>query len=112
MSASHDYLKRFVPVPRPHCHQILGIVGVVPWGREIRNGTFHYDCLFLVETVGTNNVTFPQPVRLVLCPVDRSHRLNNLLFAIYPPAQFLSSVLVNNFDLIFITVVMRHLSSP
>ena len=33
-------------------------------------------------------------------PVDRSHRLNNLLLAIHPLAQFLNSVLVNNFDLI------------
>jgi hypothetical protein len=40
--------------------------------------------------------------------VDRSPRLSHLRFAIHPPAQFLSSVLVNNFDLIFITVVVRH----
>ena len=112
MSASHDYLKRFVPVPRTHCHQILRIVGAVPWRREIRNGTFNYDYLFLVETVGTKNVSFPKPVSFSLCPVDRSHRLNKPLFAIHPSAQFLSSVLVNNSDLIFITVVVRHLFSP
>ena len=40
--------------------------------------------------------------------MDRSHNLSNLLFAIHPLAQFLSSVLVNNFDLIFITVVVRQ----
>ena len=40
------------------------------------------------------------------------HRLNNLLLAIHPPAQFLNAVLVNNFDLIFITVVVRHVFSP
>ena len=41
--------------------------------------------------------------------MDRRHRLlSNLLFAIHPRAQFLSSVLVNNFDLIFITVVVRQ----
>jgi hypothetical protein len=45
--------------------------------------------------------------------VDRSHRLlSNLLLAIHPPAQFLSSVRVNNFDLIFITVVVRHMFLP
>jgi hypothetical protein len=44
--------------------------------------------------------------------VDRSHRLSNLLFAIHPPAQFLSFVVVNNFDLIFITVVVRQVFSP
>ena len=90
----------------------MGIVGAVSWRREIRNGTFHYDYLFLVEAVGTENVSFPKPVGFALCPVDRSHRLNKLLFAIHPPAQFLSSVLVNNSDLIFITVVVRHLFSP
>jgi hypothetical protein len=42
--------------------------------------------------------------------VDRSHRLlSNLLLVIHPLAQFLSSVLVNNFDLIFITVVVRQI---
>jgi hypothetical protein len=41
--------------------------------------------------------------------VDRSHRLlSNLLLVIHPLAQFLSSVLVNNFDLTFITVVVRQ----
>ena len=41
--------------------------------------------------------------------MDRRHRLlSNLLLAIHPPAQFLSSVLANNFDLIFITVVVRQ----
>jgi len=48
--------------------------------------------------------------------VERSHGLSyllsNLLCAIHPPAQFLSSILVNNFDLIFITVVVRHMFSP
>jgi hypothetical protein len=44
--------------------------------------------------------------------VDRSHRLSNLLLAIHPLAQFLSSVLMNNIDLIFITVVVRHVFSP
>ena len=44
--------------------------------------------------------------------MDRSHRLSNLLLAIHPLAQFLSSVLVNNIDLIFITVVVRHMFSP
>lgn len=34
--------------------------------------------------------------------MDRSHRQSNLLCAICPPAQLLSSVLVNNLDLIFI----------
>ena len=47
-----------------------------------------------------------------MCPVDRSHRLSKLLFAVHPPAQFLSSVLANNSDLIFTTVDVRHLFSP
>jgi hypothetical protein len=44
--------------------------------------------------------------------MEQSHRQSNLLFAIHPPAQFLSSVLVNNFELIFITVVVRHVLPP
>jgi len=111
MSAPHDCRKHFVPVPRPHCQQIMGIVGAASWRRDIRNGTFHY-YLFLIEAVGTESVSLPKPVGFALCPADRSHRLSKLLFAIHPPAQFLSPVLVNNFDLIFITVVVRHLFSP
>ncbi len=90
----------------------MGIVGAVSWRRDIRNGTFQYYYLFLIEAVGTENVSFPKPAGFALCPVDRSHRLSNLLFAIHPPAQFLSSVRVNNSDLIFIAVVVRHLFSP
>ena len=111
MSAPNGSLKQFVPVPRPHCHQIMGIVGAVSWRRDIRNGTFQYYYLFLVEAVGTENVSFPKPVGFALCPVDPSHRLSKLLFAIHPPAQFLCSVRLNNSDLIFITVVVRHLFS-
>jgi hypothetical protein len=44
--------------------------------------------------------------------VDYSHRLSYLRFAIHPPAQFLSCILVNNFNLIFITVAVRHGLSP
>jgi hypothetical protein len=112
MSAPKDCLKQFVPVPRPHCHQIMGIVGKESWRRDIRNWTFQYYYLFIVEAVGTENVSFPKPVGFAVCPVDRSHRLSNLLFAIHPTAQFLSSVGVNNSDLIFITVFVRHLFSP
>src|ERR1039458_9607695 len=98
---------KIVPVPRPHCQQIPGVAGAVSWRGDLRNGTFHY-CLFLIEAVATENVSIQKPVSFSLCPVDRSHRLSNLLFAIHPLAQCLSSVLVNNFDLIFITVVVRH----
>lgn len=111
MSAANDHCKHFVPVPRPHCQQIMGIVGAASWRRDIRNGTFDY-CLFLIEAVGTESVSLPKPVSFALCAVDRSHGLSKLLFAIHPPAQFLSPVLVNDFDLIFITVVVRHLFSP
>jgi len=112
MSASHGYRWRFVPVLRPHCHQITGIVGAASWRRGIRNGTFHYDLLFLIEAVGTENDSFPKPVDFALCPVDRSHRLSKLLLAIHPLGQFLNSALVNNSDLIFITMVVRHLFAP
>jgi hypothetical protein len=47
-----------------------------------------------------------------LCSVDRGHRLCKLLLTIHPPAQFVSSVLVNNSDLIFTTVFVRHMLSP
>jgi hypothetical protein len=110
MSARNAFPKQFVPVPRTYCHQIMGIVGAVSGSRNIRNGTFYYDVLLHFEAVGTENVSFPKPV--ALCSVDRSHRLSNLLFAIHPLAHFLSSVLVNGSDLIFITVVVRHLFLP
>src|ERR1039457_2399117 len=61
---------------------------------------------------GTESVSFPKPVRFALCSVDRGHRLCKLLLAIHPPAQFVSSVLVNNSDLIFTTVFVRHMLSP
>jgi len=89
----------------------MGIVRAAPWRRDIRDETFHY-YLFPIEAVGTENVSFPEPVSSALCPADRSHRLSKLLFGIHLPAQFLGSVLVNNSDLIFITVVVRHVSSP
>ena len=87
-------------------------MGKVSWRRNIRNWTFQYYYLFLIEALGTENVPFPKPVGFAPCPVGRSHRLSKLFFAIHPAAQFLISVLVNNFDLIFITVVVRHLLSP
>ena len=112
MSTLSDSLELSVSVPRPHCYQIMGIVGAVSWRRDIRNGTFQYYCLFLIEAVGTENISLPKPVGCALCPVDRSHRLSKQLFAIHPSAQVLTSVRVNSSDLIFITVVVRHLFSP
>ncbi len=100
-----------VPVHRPHCEQITGVVWAESWRRDIRNGIFR-DSLFPIWAVGTENVSFPKPVSFASWPVDRSHRLSNLLLAIHPLAQFLSSVLVNNIDLIFITVAVRHMFSP
>jgi hypothetical protein len=44
--------------------------------------------------------------------VDGGHYLSKLLLAIHPPAQFVSSVLANDSDLIFANVVVRHLFSP
>src|ERR1035441_3244487 len=111
-SASDDYVKHFVPVLRPHRHQITGIVGAASWRRGVRNRTFHYDRLFRIEAAGTESVSFPKPVRFALCSVDRGHRLCKLLLAIHPPAQFVSSVLVNNSDLIFTPVFVRHMLSP
>jgi hypothetical protein len=79
--------------------------------RDIRKGIFQ-DSLFPIWAVGTDNVSFPKPVSVALWPVDCGHRLSHLRFAIHPPAQFLSSILVNNLDLIFITVAVRHVLSP
>ena len=112
MYVPHDYLKQLqrAPVPGPHCHQITGVVWAESWRRDVRKGIFQ-DSLFPIYAVGTDNVSFPKPESVALWPVDRSHRLNNLLLAIHPPAQFLNSVLVKNFDLIFITVVVLHVFS-
>ena len=112
MPAPYAYLTQFVPVPRTYCHQIVGIVGTVSGSRNIRDRTFYYDVLFHLDAVGTENVSFPKPVSSASCHVDRSHCLSNLLFAIHPLAQFLSSVLENNSDLIFSTVLVRHLFLP
>src|ERR1035441_2251616 len=112
MPAPYAYLRRFVPVPRTYCHQITGIVGAVSGSRNIRDGTFYDDVLFHFDAVGTQNVSFPKPVSSASCHVDRSHCLGNLLFAIHPLAQFLSSVLVNSSDLKFTTVLVRHLFLP
>jgi hypothetical protein len=100
-----------VPVLQPHCQQIIGVMRAASWGRHIRKGTFH-DSLFPIQAVETENVACPKPESFAWWTVDRSHRLSNLLFAIHPPAQLLSSVLVNSFDLVFITVVVRHVLPP
>jgi hypothetical protein len=90
----------------------MGIVGAVSGSRNTRDGTFYDDVLLRFDAVGTENVSFPKPVSSASCHVDRSHCLGNLRFAIHPLAQFLSSVLKNNSDLIFITVLVRHLFLP
>jgi hypothetical protein len=110
MSASNDCLKQFPSVPRPHSQQIAGIVRKVSWRRNVRNRTFQHYFLCLVRALGAENVSFPKPIGIALCPVGPSHRLSHLFVAIHPPAQFLRSVLVNDCDLIFITVGVRHIS--
>ena len=89
----------------------MGITGAVSWRREIRNGIFHY-YLFPIQAVGTENVSYQKPVRLALRPVNPSHGLSNLLRAIRPPAQFLSTVLVDDSDLKLASVVVRHVILP
>ena len=109
MPAPNEAIQHFVPAPRPQCQQVIGIVGSVSWGRDIGNGRFHYDLLFRIDALGTENVSYPKPVGFALCPVDRGHRLSKLLFAIHPPGEFLGSVLVSNLELIFVNVNVRHL---
>src|ERR1017187_6582784 len=105
-----DYLK-LVPVLRPYFHQITGVVWAASWRRDIRKGIFH-DPLFPIQAVGTENVSFQKPVSFGLWPVARSDCLGDLPRAVQPPAQFLGAVLVDNSDLIFTTVVVRHVFSP
>jgi hypothetical protein len=105
------YLRELVPIPQPHCQQITGVSWATSWGRGVRNGIFH-DSLFPIQTVWTDNVPYAKPVSFALLPVDRSYRQSNLLRAICPPAQLLSPVLVNNVELIFIPVIVRHVLSP
>src|ERR1035441_4145248 len=93
--APHDAIQHFVPAPRPQCQQVIGVVGAVSRGRDIGNGRFHYDLLFRIDAVGTENVSYPKPVGFALCLVDRSHRLSKLLFAVHPPGEFLGSVFVS-----------------
>ena len=111
MSAHPDVYLKLVPALRPYFHQITGVVWAASWRRDIRKGIFH-DSLSLIHAVGTENVSFQKPVSFGLWPLLRSDCLGNLLRAVQPPAQFLGSVLVDNSDLIFTTVVVRHLFSP
>ena len=110
MSVPDNYLK-LVPVLRPYFHQITGVVWAASWRRDIRKGIFH-DSLSPIEAVGTENVSFEKPVNFALWPGARSDCLGDLLRAVQPPAQFLGSVLVDNSDLIFTIVVVRHVFSP
>src|SRR5208337_5638197 len=105
-----DYLK-LVPALRPYFHQITGVVWAASWRRDVCKGIFH-DSLSTIRAVGTENVSFQKPVSFVLWPVTRSDCLGNLLRAVQPPAQFFGSVPADNSDLIFTTVVVRHLFSP
>jgi hypothetical protein len=100
-----------VPVLVPYSQQITGVVWAASWRRVIRKGIFH-DSPFSNWAFGTGSVSFPKPASIAMGPVDRSHRLGYLRFAIHPPAQFHRSVVVNNFDLIFNTMVVRHMLSP
>ena len=76
------------------------------------NRIFQYHLLFLVAAVGTWKVTFPKPEGFARRPRECGQSLSEVLFAFHPPALFLGSVLVNNSDLIFVPVVVRHISGP
>ena len=110
MSVPDVYLK-LVPALRPYFHQITGVVWAVSWRWDVRKRIFH-DFLSLIQAVGTENVSFQKPVSFGLWLVVRSDCLGNLLRAVQPPAQFLASVPEDNSDLIFTTVVVRHVFSP
>ena len=101
MSASNEFTKQFTSVPRPHSKQIAGIVRIKSWGWDIRDATFEHYLLCVV--------TLPEPAGIALCRVGRSHRLCYLFFAFHPPAHFLRSILVNDYELVFMGV--RHMTS-
>src|ERR1039458_287035 len=109
MSNRDDCLK-LVPALRPYLHQITGVVWAVSWRRDVRKGIFH-DFLSPIQAIGTENVSFQKPASFGFWPVARSDCLGNLLLAVQPPAQFLGSVPADNSDLIFTTVVVRHMFS-
>jgi hypothetical protein len=102
---------QIVSASRSYCHQILGIVRAVTWRRDTRNGTFHDDRLFPIEAVRTDHVALPKPVCGALGIADhRRQRLSKLLKAIHPVAEILSSIRMNDSDLIFAAVVVCHLA--
>jgi len=107
MSVPDGYLK-LVPALRPYFHQITGVMWAVSWRRDVREGAFH-DSLFAVWAVGAACL---KPVSLALRLAIRGDCLGNLLRAVQPPAQLLGSVPVDNSDLIFTTVVVRHVFPP
>ena len=50
-----------------------------------------------------------------LLPPNNGNRVGGIVetgYPVQPPAQFLGSVLVDNSDLVFTTVVVRHVFSP
>jgi len=105
-----NYLQ-LVPALRPYFHQITGVVWAASWRRDIGNGTFH-DSLFFIWAIGAENVSCPNPVGLALRLAIRGNCLGNLVRAVQPTAQSLGPVPVDNPDLIFTTVVVRHVFSP
>ena len=105
------YYLQLAPALRPHFHQITGVVWATSWRRDIGNGTFH-DSLFFIWAIGAENVSCPNPVSLALRLAIRGNCLGNLVRTGQPSAQFLGPVPVDNPDLIFTTVIVRHVLSP
>src|ERR1039458_7514235 len=102
---------KLVPALRPYIHQITGVVWAASWRWDIRKGIFH-DFLFPILAGGTENVSFQEPVSFGLGPVAHSDCVGDPLRAVQPAAQFLGAVVEDYSDLIFTTMVVRHVFSP
>ena len=71
---------------------------------------FH-ELLFFVQAVETENVSYLEPVSFGWRPTEPGDRLGDILWAVHPSAQFFSFVLMHNSQLVFATVLVRHVFS-
>ena len=112
IAALRPYLLKLVPALRPYFHQINGVMWGVSWRRYARERAFHNTLFPVWWAVVAEEVSCPKPVSLALRLAIRGDCLRHLLRAAQPPAQFLGSVLMDNSDLVFTTVIVRHMFSP
>ena len=64
--------------------------------------------LLILAALRTQNISLPKPVRFVSSRTNPGDRTGQLLLTRHPHGQFFRSVHVNNSDLKFRIVLVRH----